>query len=139
MKARIVDNDIILRLDIGDNIVDSLKQVCREFNIKTASISGIGATDDFTCGVFNISTKSYKEIHFSGMYEILSLCGNISRMNNEPYVHLHITVGDENCSSFGGHLIEARISATAEMFIHTLDCEVARVRDKAVGLNLLDI
>ena len=60
-------------------------------------------------------------------------------MNNEPYVHLHITVGDENCSSFGGHLIEARISATAEIFIHTLDCEVARVRDKAVGLNLLDI
>ena len=84
-------------------------------------------------------TREYKELNFTGTYEILSLTGNLTRMNNEPYVHLHITVGDEDCRSFGGHLVEARISATAEIFIHLLDTELSRIRDNEIGMNLLDI
>ena len=139
MRSRISNNVVAIRLDIGENIVECIKSVARLYDVKSAIVSGIGATDKFTCGVFNPVTREYKENHFLGTYEILSLCGNLTQMNEEPYVHLHITVGDEDCRSFGGHLVEARISATAEIFIHLLDTELGRIRDNEIGLNLLDL
>lgn len=133
------DNIIILRLEIGEKIIESLKDVMRKYDVQAGVVSGIGATDSFTCGVFNINTKEYKEMHYKGMYEILSLTGNLSTMNDEPYVHIHITVGDEACRCFGGHLIEAAISATAEIFIQVIDKKIQRVRDEKAGLNFLHI
>ena len=139
MRSSLSDNLVVIRLDIGDNIVECVKSVSLLYDVKSAIVSGIGATDKFTCGVFNPVTREYRKNHFVGTYEILSLFGNITRMNDEPYVHLHITVGDDNCASFGGHLIEARISATAEIFLQLIDQPIDRFRDNDIGLNLLSI
>ena len=139
MRSRISNNVVAIRLDIGENIVECIKSVARLYDVKSAIVSGIGATDKFTCGVFNPVTREYKENHFLGTYEILSLCGNLTQMNEEPYVHLHIIVGDENCASIGGHLIEARISATAEIFLQIIDQPIDRIRDDDIGLNLLSL
>jgi predicted DNA-binding protein with PD1-like motif len=37
----------------------------------------------------------------------------------------------------GGHLNQARISVTCEMFIHILDGQVDREKDPETGINLL--
>ena len=139
MKSSKINNEIVVRLEIGDEIITSLKRVATEFDIKAAFFSGIGATDVFTCGVYNLTTRSYKEKEYNGMYEILSLSGNISVMNYSPYIHAHIAVADEECNCIGGHLIKARICATAEIVIHVIDFELNRKRDESIGLNLLDI
>ena len=139
MRAHKIGNNIIARIDRGEMLVDKLKEVCDRFSIGCGVVSGIGATDSFVCGVFDPSTKHYKELVFEGTYEILSLCGNITRMNNKPYIHLHITAGDEQGSCIGGHLITARISATCEIIINVMDSTVERYRDENTALNLLDI
>ncbi len=71
--------------------------------------------------------------------EILSLIGNITSMNNEPYLHVHITVGDENGKAFGGHLNKAIISVTGEIFITVYDAFVDRFKDEEIGINLMNI
>ena len=62
MEYRLFDTTIIVRLDKGDRIAESLLTVAKKENIKAAEISGIGATDDFETGVFDPAKSSY--VHF---------------------------------------------------------------------------
>ena len=136
MEYRRFDKTIVMRIDRGEEILTQLKAMALKENIKLASVRALGATDDFTVGVFKVAEKKYYANHFTGDFEIVSLTGTISTMNGEYYVHLHMSAGDEQGRVFGGHLNEAIISATCEMVVEIIDGQVDRIRDEAVGLNL---
>ena len=138
MKTKLENNLLFIRADIGEFIIDSIKKACKSYNVKCAQISGIGATDSFVCGVYNINNKAYKEIKFEGQFEILSLSGNISQKDNETYVHAHICASDENGRSFGGHLIDARVSVTSEIILIVSDSLIVRKFDESLGINLME-
>lgn len=55
---------------------------------------------EFTVGVFKVEEKKYYANKFSGDFEIVSLIGTISTMNNEFYAHLHMSAGDQEGKSF---------------------------------------
>lgn len=136
MDYRRFGKTIIARIDKGEEILTQLKNIALKEEIKLASVRALGATDDFTVGVFKVDEKKYYANHFTGDFEIVSLTGTISTMNGEYYAHLHMSAGDEQGRVFGGHLNEAIISATCEMVIEVIDGQVDRVRDESVGLNL---
>ena len=136
MDYRRFGKTIIARIDRGEEVLTQLKNIALKEDIKLASIRALGATDDFTVGVFKVDEKKYYANHFTGDFEIVSLTGTISTMNGEYYAHLHMSAGDEQGRVFGGHLNEAIISATCEMVIEVIDGQVDRVRDESVGLNL---
>lgn len=139
MKYKKFNEKIIVRIDRGEEIVSSLKQICSENNIKAGIISGIGATNKANIGIFNPETKIYKKEEVSGNFEITSLLGNVSEMNGEVYLHLHIALIDEEFKAIGGHLDSAIISGTLEAVIEILDGELERKRDEQIGLNVLAI
>ena len=136
MDYRRFGKTIIARIDRGEEILTQLKTIALKEEIKLASVRALGATDDFTVGVFKVDEKKYYANHFTGDFEIVSLTGTISTMNGEYYAHLHMSAGDEQGRVFGGHLNEAIISATCEMVIEVIDGQVDRLRDESVGLNL---
>jgi len=127
----------IVRLDKGEEIVGTLQQFCLEKGIRLGAISGIGATNRATIGLFKTRTKEYMRQEVVGDHEITSLTGNISQMNDEVYLHLHINLSDSNCHAFGGHLNSAVVSATCEVVVRVLDGEVGREFSEEIGLNLL--
>lgn len=139
MKYQKTTNKIIIRIDKGEEIVQSLSLLCKNLSIKAATIQGIGATNNAKIGSYNTKTKQYHSTEFVGEYEITSLTGNITTMNNEPYLHLHITIGDENHHVFGGHLNSAVISATFEAVIDLISEPIQREFDSTIGLNVLKI
>ena len=126
---------IALRLDKGDEIADSIFKVAEKEGVKCADISGIGATDDFTVGVFDIAKKEYEKYEFSGNHEINSVNGNITEKDGKPYIHLHITATGKDCKVVGGHLIKGVISLTGEIVIKVIDGKVSREFDKNLGIN----
>jgi len=65
--------------------------------------------------------------------------GNITTMNGEVYLHLHITICNKELKTFGGHLTSAVVSATFEGVITLINGQVNRRKDPSVGLNLLDL
>ena len=136
MDYRRFGKTIVARIDRGEEVLAQLKAIALREDIKLASVRALGATDDFTVGVFKVEEKKYYANHFTGDFEIVSLTGTISTMNGEYYAHLHMSAGDEQGRVFGGHLNEARISATCEMVIEIIDGQVDRIRDESVGLNL---
>ncbi len=136
MEYKRFENTIILRMDRGEEILETLKTVAIKENIKLASVSAIGACDHFIAGVYSIPEQKYYKNEFNGVFEITALVGNINTMNGEYYAHLHITCADEKCNCLGGHLNEARISATCEMVINIIDGSVDRVKNPDTGINV---
>ena len=130
---------ILVRLDKGEEIIESLRRLCREADIRLATISGVGALDHVSVGLFEQTTQRYQTKEFSGSMEITSLSGNVTQMKGEVYLHLHIVLTDASYVAFGGHLNMGRIGATAELVIDLIDGQVDRERDEAVGLNLIKL
>ena len=137
MEYKRFDKKIIARFDRGEEIQESLKKIAIKEDIKLASISALGATDDFTIGVYKVDDKSYTEKNFKGIFEILAINGTITTKDGKYYPHLHISVADDKGNGLGGHLIEANISVTCEMVIDIIDGRVERYEDKDIGINLL--
>lgn len=137
MEYKRFDNTIVVRLNRGEEVLTELKQIVAKENIKLAQINALGATDNFTVGAYSLIDKLYHKNTFTGTYEIVSLHGNITTMNSETYLHLHMSCADEKGNVVGGHLNECIISATCEMFINIVDGSIERELDLETGLNIL--
>lgn len=127
----------VVRFDKGEEVVATLTTFCKEQGIKLGSVSAIGAANDIKLGLFNTSEKNYHATTLTGDYEITSITGNISTLNKEVYLHLHITVSNHDLQVYGGHLNSVVISATCEMIIDVIEGEVDRAFSEEIGLNLL--
>lgn len=136
MEYRRFNNTIVARIDRGEEILAQIKELALKENIKLAHVSALGATNNFTVGVYKVDEKKYYKNHFVGDFEIVSLTGTINTMNHEFYTHIHMSAGNDSGEVFGGHLNEAVVSATCEMVITIIDGEVERFLDDETGLNL---
>ncbi len=136
MEYKRFENTIVARFDKGEEILENIKKIALAEDIKLASVSALGATNDFTVGVYKVDEKKYYSNEFKGNFEIVSLTGTINTMNDEFYTHIHMSAGNDKGEVFGGHLNRAIISATCEMVINIIDGRVDRYFDEEIGLNL---
>ena len=138
MEYRRFNDTIIARFDRGEEIVAQVRKIAEAENIKLASVEALGALSEFNVGLFDVVEKKFHGNHFEGAYEVVSLTGTINTMNGEFYTHLHMSAADVNANVYGGHLVDATISATGEMVIRILDGKVDRKFSDEVGLNLFE-
>ena len=136
MDYRRFGDTIIARMDKGEEIVEQVRCIALKENIKLASVEALGALSEFHVGLFDVNEKKFHGNYFQGAYEIVSLTGTINTKDGEFYTHLHMSAADENAHVYGGHLVDATISATCEMVIRVLDGTVDRYFDEETGLNL---
>jgi predicted DNA-binding protein with PD1-like motif len=137
MDYRRFNDTVIVRMDRGEEIVETVRKVAEKEHIRLASVEALGATDDFTIGVYDLAAKHYDSYSFTGAYEIVSLIGTITEKDGAFYQHLHMCAGGKNGETVGGHLNRAMISVTCEMVIRILDGVVERRADPEIGINLL--
>ncbi|MFH1642160.1 MAG: PPC domain-containing DNA-binding protein [Nanoarchaeota archaeon] len=138
MKFKIFGHKIILKIEKGEELVQTIKKIAAEQDIKLASISGIGAVKNLKVGSFDVDTKEYHAKELDGCFEVCPLTGNISTMDKKTYLHAHINACDKDFRSFGGHLDSAVCSATFEAIINVIDGEVDRKFSEEIGLNLYE-
>jgi len=139
MEYHRYDSKVLIRLDPGDEIVATLTAICEKESIQLGNVSGIGAVNKATVGLFNPVTKEYFSTELEKDFEVTNLTGNISQMNGETYLHLHATLADLEHKAFGGHLNMATVSATAEIWIDIVDGAAGRQFSEKIGLNLLTL
>lgn len=135
MEHKNYGSTIVVRLDKGDEIVASLLEVAKEEKCAFASITGIGAVDDFEVGIFDLGKANYNRLRYSGNHEINALMGSLTTKDGAPYLHLHITCTGKDGTVVGGHLFEGKISLTGEIFMQVVAGSVDRKFDPSVGIN----
>lgn len=137
MEYKKYDNTYMVRLDPEDEVAASIAALCEKEDIRLGSVSGLGAVNEATLGIFDTDAQVYRSRDYAGMYEIASLVGNISRMDGKPYLHLHATIANVTTGEcHGGHLSRAVISATGEIVVTAVNGEAGRKPGK-IGLNFL--
>jgi predicted DNA-binding protein with PD1-like motif len=139
MDSKEKKNLIFIRLFENEEILDQIKKSCKDHNVKTAVIlSGIGQIKNTKLGYFK-KKGDYCPESFDKPLELLSLTGNICKQDNEYFIHTHSILGDEKKRAFGGHLIEGKVSVTAEIIIIKTPIEIKRELDKKTGLQALNL
>ena len=139
MKHKKFGDYYCIKLERGDKIIENLTRMCNKESIKFGFLNGIGAVGDVTLGIYDISTKKYSDKRIKKPLEVLSLSGNVTRVEGERFVHAHVVLSDEEMRAFGGHLKEATVSVTAEIILRKVDGEIKRKKDIETGLNLWDL
>ena len=138
MEYRRFNDTIIAIIDKNEEILEKIKEIALKENIKLANINALGATNDFTVGVYKIDEKKYYSNNFKGDFEIVSLTGTINTMNDEFYTHIHMSAGNYLGEVFGGHLNIAIVSATCEIVINIIDGRIDRRLDDITGLHIFE-
>ena len=139
MEYKRIENKIIFRLEMDEGLMESTQRIATVENVKLASINGIGACSKIEMGYIDLSIKEYVFKTFEGNLEILQATGNITLKDGEPFPHIHISVANEECKAFGGHLNEAIISATFEGIMQIMDHEINREFNEDLGLALMNV
>ncbi len=139
MVYKIFGDTIVVRIDRGEEIVQSVKTICNKENVRLAGITAIGAVDHVVVGLYRVGEKKYYSNTLDGEREMTSLIGNVTTKDGEVYLHLHANFADSDGHVVGGHLNEAVVSATCELFIHTVKGSVERRADEITGLNLFEL
>ncbi len=138
MKRKVCGDTVAVRLYPGEELTAALKEVCEQERIVFGTVSGIGACDRAVTSIYNVEDKRYEDLCVEKRLEMVGLTGNISTKEGKVYLHLHASFSDTEGTLFGGHLKEARISATGEIFLRRLPGAAERVLDETTGLNVLD-
>ncbi len=137
MEYRVFDDTVVVRLDKGDCVVQSLLSVASSEGITLATVQGIGAVDLLDVGVFDLEQGDYNRLQYTRNHEINAIVGNLTTKDGAPYAHLHVTATNDAGMVVGGHLFEGRVSLTAELFVRRIAGKVERQYDDILGINRL--
>jgi predicted DNA-binding protein with PD1-like motif len=133
-----ISDILVMRLKRGDEIIESIKQACREYNIKNATIINMigslkGAkyydpimNPNLKCGI------SYADpILLECPVQFLSASGEIAHDGDELIIHIHATFADSRGNAYGGHLSEDGNQA-----LNTINIYIGIIKGVDMGFEL---
>ena len=138
MKYRLENKKVLVVLEKGEEIFESLYEIIKKLDIKFGWINGIGAASNIILGAYPSLTKEYIKKKFKGEFELASIMGNITTKEDNPFIHIHATISDEECNAFAGHLFTATVSVTCEIILNISNKSIVRKECNEVGLYLWD-
>ncbi|MFB6242039.1 MAG: PPC domain-containing DNA-binding protein [Candidatus Nanosalina sp.] len=128
---------IVVRLDPGDRVLESLEEIRKEENLENGFFTGIRAVGEATLGHYDVEKEDYKEEKFDSEkgFEVTSFVGNIG----PDKIHAHIELGKRDFSTMGGHCSGAKVSGTFEIIILKGETRLSHRLDESTGLDVFDI
>jgi predicted DNA-binding protein with PD1-like motif len=128
----------LLRFDQGEEFIRLLTHFCQENNIQSGWVSGLGGALWADLAFYHLDQKAYEFDRIDEPLEVASLTGNITLVNNQPFLHVHAVVSDLNYHAYAGHLKELAVAATLEVKLEIADQPINRVHNDASGLKIFD-
>lgn len=122
----------------GDELLSGLVDFCVKYNVVDAHFTGIGAVSSATVGWLDLEQKLYHQIDVPEQVEVLSMIGDVATFNGKPVVHAHMVFGRSDGSTVGGHLWEAHVNPTVEVFVTANTTGLKKRADDASGMKLID-
>ena len=140
MEVKRLREAYLVRLEKGEEVIQSLKQFADAYRLGFASLTAIGTFERVTLGYYNPETQAYQNEPFEEGVEVLTMSGNISRgEDGERIVHAHVIVGRADYSTLGGHVVEATVGPTLEVICRPSPTTIRRRHDPDTGLQLWDL
>lgn len=134
-----VSTGYILRLVQGERIAQNIIRFCQEKKIAGAHLSAIGGVTEIELGFYSLEKKEYEFKKITETLELTGLLGNISLVDQNPFLHAHATVANFQFHVFGGHFKEGIVGGTCEIHLVIHGDPLIRQEDPETGLKLLQL
>ena len=143
MKIRLLSENAgvkhyVIILAKGDEVMSGLTDFARQNKVTSASFTAIGAFSHATVAWFDDTRKEFRLIPIEQQVELVSMIGNIALVNDQPVVHTHVSVASSNGTVLGGHVINAFVFPTLELFMTVYPIPLHKESDEATGLKLIE-
>jgi predicted DNA-binding protein with PD1-like motif len=122
----------------GDEVASGLTEFAETHQIRAGHLTAIGAFSSAVLAYFDRGKKAYKKIVIDEQVEVLSFIGDFALDNGKPALHAHVVVGFPDGSTKGGHLLEAHVWPTLEVFVTEMPRSLVKRHDPESGLDLID-
>jgi predicted DNA-binding protein with PD1-like motif len=122
----------------GDEAFSGLLDFAEKYHVTSGHFTAIGALSGAVLAWFDPQKKMYREIPISTQVEVLSMIGNFAVYQGKPTVHTHMVVGHRDGTTGGGHVIEAVVFPTLEVFVTTDAVPLHKRYNPETDLTLID-
>ena len=127
----------ILKPPLGSDLLKELEDYVRANGINLAWLSGVGAVSRATIRYYDQPKQAWIDLDLEQRLEVAGMWGNVSLLNGEPIVHLHVVLADEKGRCHGGHLGNNTLVFNLEILMTTLSGPpVMRKMDPQTGLTI---
>ncbi|NNF68888.1 MAG: DNA-binding protein, partial [Acidimicrobiia bacterium] len=127
----------LVRLATDSDLADSVTAYATEHGIGAASVTFLGAVKHASLRYYDQDEKVYRDFDIDEHLEIVAGVGNISMLDEAPFLHIHAAFADSEGRAFGGHVNAGTIVFATEVTIHELDGQPpVREPDDCTGLTL---
>ena len=127
----------LLRLDRGDDIVGAITGYVAEQRIQAAWFTYLGAVSAASLRYYDQVAHAYSDFTVDRHLEVLSGVGNVSLLDEAPFVHTHAAFGDDQGRALGGHLNSGCTVFALEVNLQEFVGEPPiRLPDEPTGLKL---
>ena len=124
----------IISVEQNESVMETLTEFCNEHAIKNGQLSGIGAISNIEIGAYDLGTQEYTRTLFKDTWELVSFQGNILLKDNEPFVHAHVTISNQQFETRGGHLFDATVAIVGEFILRKISTDGKRELNPSIGL-----
>ena len=128
-----------IRFESGEHVAAALLAWLKAQGIGYATMTGLGAVNSATVSYWDAETREYEPHQLEGQMEVVSLIGNVSVKEDEPFTHIHVTLGRRDLSIVGGHFNDAIVHPNLELCVRPEAQAVERTLDETCGLYLMKL
>ena len=115
----------------GDEAYSGLLNFAEKYHVTSGHFTAI-------LGWFDPQKKMYCENAFKEQLEAAAMIGDFATYQGKPALQTHIVVGHRDGTASGGHVIEAIVSPTLEVFVTVDPVPLQKKYDPATDLTLID-
>lgn len=139
MRYQRFESRLQIRLASGEHAHDAVTDVLRREKVGYATLTGLGAVRWVRLAYWNSVTREYEAHEIEEQLEVVSLVGNVTTRDGEPFLHWHISLGRHDLSVLGGHLLDAIAHPNFEVWLQRETEPVHRRVEASSGLALMDL
>lgn len=121
-----------------DEAYSGLLEFAEQYHITSAHFTAIGALKSAILAWFDPEKKMYRENPINEQIEVASMVGDFALYQGRPALHTHMVVGHRDGRAEGGHVIEAIVAPTLEVFVTVDPVPLHKKYDPASDLTLID-
>ena len=143
MKAQLISSgqgtkEYVVIFSQGDEAYSGLLDFAEEYHITSGHFTAIGALRSAVLAWYDPQKKMYRENRINDQIEVASMVGDFALYQGRPALNTHMVVGHRDGTAEGGHVIEAVVSPTLEVFVTVDPVPLHKKYDPASDLTVID-
>ena len=127
----------LLRLGHGADVYDEITGYARKNFVRAATVSCLGDVQRASLRYYDQDRQAYLDHTIEQHLVVLAGVGNVSLLEGDPFLHLHMVLADEEGATLGGHVNKGTTVFALEVTITELEGDPpVRRHDDCTGLSL---